>query len=51
MTGNVLVLKKGTASVGENRIMVDMGKFVHGMYFINLTDNGNGRRSLKLNKE
>jgi len=50
LTGKILQHKSGMVLSGENKISLDMSKYAKAVYFITLID-GNGRRSLKLNKQ
>ena len=51
VTGKVLLRKESNSIKGKNMVTIDVSKYTRGMYFINLVDSENGRRSLKLNKQ
>ncbi len=51
LTGKVLLLKEGFATIGENKILLDVSKFSKGMYFVCVIDEDNGLQTIKLEKE
>lgn len=49
--GKVMMMKKGIAIAGENRVSIDVSAYAKGMYMINILNEGSGNETLKLVKK